>query len=135
MSTDQAGQPRGSSRGRAGRRVQLRRGVALPPGARSVARGSRYGNPFRCAPTAPARAAAAEQYRQWLAGEHPDVRSVRGDLTGPQVSELALARLVDVDLACYCPPGQPCHGDVLLALLAEHQPADVVTLADPTQRS
>lgn len=45
----------------------------------------------------------------------------------------ALAGLTGMDLACWCPPGQPCHADVLLELanpgtLVPHPPE----LAGPT---
>ncbi|MGE0346599.1 MAG: DUF4326 domain-containing protein [Gemmatimonadales bacterium] len=99
--------------------MQQRRGVALPPGSRSVARGSRFGNPWRCPPTSEGRAEAAARYAAWLEGKHDDVRSVRGDLAGPEVRALALDELPGRDLACYCPPEQPCHADVLLALLRD----------------
>jgi hypothetical protein len=95
-----------SSRGRKGVGVQQRRAVALPPGTRSVARPSRFGNPFRCAPTPAARAEAVARYRDWLTRR-------------PALIELGRRELAGYDLACYCPLDGPCHRDVWLALLGE----------------
>ncbi|HEX6359503.1 DUF4326 domain-containing protein [Actinophytocola sp.] len=96
--------------------VQQRRGVALPPHTRSVARPSRFGNPFRCASDPASRAAAVAQYREWLDGHHPDVLGPAGGLTGPMVKDLARRELAGWDLACYCPLDGPCHRLVLLEL-------------------
>lgn len=99
--------------------VQQRRGVALPSGTRSVARPSRWGNPFRRPTTLAGRAEAVELYREWLRGDHPDVLGLgRAGLTGPETRAAALRELPGTDLACYCPTdGGPCHRDVLLELL------------------
>jgi Domain of unknown function (DUF4326) len=96
--------------------VRLRRGEALPPGTRSVARPSRWGNPFR-GPTTPAgRATSVARYREWLAGEHPEVRAA-GGRTGPETAAAAARELVGWNLACYCPlDGGACHRDVLLEI-------------------
>jgi Domain of unknown function (DUF4326) len=94
--------------------VRQRRGVALPSGTRSVARPSRWGNPFRGPTTLSGRAAVVARYREWLAGGHPEVRP-RGGLTGPETAAAAARELVGWNLACYCPlDGGPCHRDVLL---------------------
>ncbi|MDG4818260.1 DUF4326 domain-containing protein [Micromonospora sp. WMMD956] len=88
------------------RRIQRRRtpGWRMPAGAVYVGRPTRYGNPYPATtPTAAGRAAAVEQYRQWIA-THPDlIAAARRDLAGR-------------DLACWCPPDQPCHADVLLTV-------------------
>lgn len=64
-----------------------------------VGRPSRWGNPYRNAEYGQARAVAL--YRQHLA-EHPSlVDAARRELAG-------------YDLACWCPPDQPCRADVLL---------------------
>jgi hypothetical protein len=84
--------------------VQQHRGIPLPPNTRSVARPSRWGNPFRCDPTPTAREQAVSKYREWL-GEHPElVEQARTILTG-------------YNLACYCPLKGPCHRDVWLEYL------------------
>jgi hypothetical protein len=85
--------------------------VRLPPNTRSVARPSRFGNPFRCAPTLQGRAEAVAQYRVWL-NEHPDLIAT------------ARAELAGYNLACYCPLDGPCHRDVLLEYLTVAAGAD-----------
>lgn len=68
-------------------RIQRRRtaGWRMPEGAVYVGRPTRWGNPFPHTGTAASRAEVVA--RRQLAGR---------------------------DLACWCPPGQPCHADVLL---------------------
>lgn len=95
------------------------------PDAVIVDRRTRWGNPFR-APDwqdrAMARSWAVEQFRAWLRARntgaltpvearitYPDPGQVRGELAGR-------------DLACWCPLGQPCHADVLLAVAAGQSP-------------
>lgn len=89
------------------RRVQRRRGSRLPPGAVYVGRPTKWGNPYRCAPTPAARAEAVARYRSWLA-EHPE-------LIGAAQRQLA-GRV----LACWCPLDGPCHADVLIEI-ANHE--------------
>lgn len=89
-------------------RVQLSRapGWRLPPGARSVAFPTKWANPHRPTRRGPeSNAAAVAAYRADLAaGRLPfTVEDVRAELRG-------------VSLACWCPPGLPCHADVLLEL-------------------
>jgi len=40
-------------------------------------------------------------------------------LRSPRSMDSYLRELVGRDLMCWCPPGSPCHGDVLLHLAAE----------------
>jgi Domain of unknown function (DUF4326) len=84
-------------------RVQLRRtkGWRKPAGAVVVSRPGKWGNPHRVDPAAPEEAIA--QYRDdLLAGRlRVTVDDVRRELRGR-------------DVACWCAPGRPCHGDVLL---------------------
>lgn len=108
-------------------RVQRRRvkgEPGMPPGAIYVGRPSKWGNPFvvhvhspRCAPDlarcplwiADDRADATRKFRHTLLypvihqPNVPDVDEVRYELRGR-------------DLACWCPPSQPCHADVLLEI-------------------
>jgi Domain of unknown function (DUF4326) len=66
-----------------------------------VAAPTKWQNPYRPAKRSPeANAQAVESYRLHLA-KHP---------------ELDPRELVGRDLACWCPPGLPCHADVLLEL-------------------
>lgn len=53
--------------------------------------------------SADARADAADRYRRWIQ------EAEQGDL-----AEAARAELSGRDLMCWCPPGEPCHADVLL---------------------
>jgi hypothetical protein len=88
-------------------RIQLSRsrGWRLPPNARSVAYPTKWANPYRPAErSAEANAAAVGQYRAHLS-------------TRPDLIELAHTELAGRDLACWCPPGLPCHADVLLELV------------------
>lgn len=92
-------------------RVQLKRrkGWRKPPGTVVVSRPSKWGNPFRVGVDGD-RAACAERYRRALdAGELGFTR------------EDVVRELAGRDLACWCPPGEPCHADVLLAVAARSQ--------------
>ena len=103
------------------KRIQLHRskGWRLPEGAVSVARPSRYGNPFRVGvrPGEYRPAEAVALYRVWLLERRP-VISDRGDWP------VHLDPLRDATaLACWCPLTDaeggrvPCHADVLIELL------------------
>lgn len=131
------------------RRIQRRRtkGWRKPDGTVYVGRGSRWGNPAtqvrmpaldgsewehegRLGKTSGQRHAyvhpdktvtwhlvqdatpeqAVEMYRRFLARR-------------PDLAEAVRTELVGRDLMCWCPPGQPCHADVLLELANERQPA------------
>lgn len=106
-------------------RIQLHRtkGWRMPAGAVKVDRSSDWGNPFRVA--APVHRRLLETYRWQL---HPSsgwsgpagtaeeaVRRFRLCLSTDDASIHAIrAELRGRDLACWCPPGSPCHADVLL---------------------
>ena len=90
--------------------VRLRRGEALPPGTRSIARPSRWGNPFRGPTTPTGRAASVARYREWLAGEHPEVRA-RGGLTGSSAgTSPATARSTAARATATCSSRSPAKG-------------------------
>ncbi len=121
-------------------RIQRRRtkGWRMPAGTVYVGRGSRWGNPFRvgaphpltgltmdvatctdlfrrgleaaAAVGAPESLFADGQADLWRAWE-----AVAPHLTAFAV-ETALGDLRGRDLACWCPPGSPCHADVLLEI-------------------
>jgi Domain of unknown function (DUF4326) len=93
-------------------RIQLRRtkGWRKPEGAVVVARPSKWGNPWPVDPAGgiPDRAAAVARFRDFVTGdydpaEYPSRNEIRAELAGR-------------DLACWCPVGGPCHGDVLLEI-------------------
>lgn len=98
------------------KRIQRRRtkGWTMPEGAVYVGRPSKWGNPFRGAPSI-----VVDSFRRfgereggwfsaplpWPAGKIPaeltTLDDVRHELRGK-------------NLACWCPLDQPCHADVLL---------------------
>ena len=86
----------------------------LPSGAKSIARPSRWGNPFRIGDPHPVTRQAmtrddvVDLFADWI--RQPDQQLLRSE---------ARKRLAGHDLACSCPQGARCHGDVWLALLAE----------------
>lgn len=85
-------------------RVQQRRGKKLPAGVKSVARPSRWGNPYK-----------VEDY-----GREQAVILYRDDMNDMTDSELGifLAPLKDASgLACYCSLDEACHADVLIEQL------------------
>lgn len=114
-------------------RIQLRRtkGWRLPEGAVVVARPTRWGNPFVVGESVvrdselwpylvlpgeseagltgltsvkiTSRSHAVRLYEWWVIDQPALMLSMRTDLSGR-------------DLACWCPPVQPCHAGVLLAL-------------------
>lgn len=125
-------------------RIQLRRtkGWRKPDNTVVVARPSIWGNPWKTGNPGHVdvpelfvvylarlpidRQSAVNAYRLWLAGEiawwmqptgllHPGTF----DLAMEKHRALILARLPELrgqNLACWCPPGCPCHADVLLDL-------------------
>lgn len=102
------------------KRIQLRRtaGYRKPEGARSVVRGTDYGNPFKV---------GAELIAVGAIGNARTVRITRRlavELFRAHLDEWpgwrdqGAAELHGLDLACYCPLDAPCHADVWLALAA-----------------
>lgn len=75
----------------------------MPPGARLVTRGSRWGNPYALLPDTSNRHAVVAQFRAYAEDR------MRRE---PEW----LAPLRGLDLACTCPLSEACHADVLLAL-------------------
>ena len=84
------------------KRIQRRRtaGWRMPENAKSVARPSRWGNPFKVEDS---HQAAVDQFTQWVEQQGDLMQAIRSELRGR-------------DLACYCKPEQPCHADVLLRI-------------------
>lgn len=96
------------------RRIRLSRsrGWRLPPGATSVARPGRFGNPF-CVDGQRTASQAVQAFRDWLATPPcPD-----SPLAARRQRLLAaLPALRGRDLACWCALDAPCHADVLIEL-------------------
>ncbi|MCL4715487.1 MAG: DUF4326 domain-containing protein [Hyphomonadaceae bacterium] len=120
------------------RRIQLSRkkGWRLPENTVVVARPTKWGNPYRVDNAAMlhpehrrnAAQSAVDAYRGWLMWEQPQPRLVMKD--PPRITDI-IAALRGKNLACWCPPDQACHADVLLKIAnagaAESPPSDVVT--------
>lgn len=109
------------------KRIQQKRtkGWRKPEGAVSVARPSKWGNPFTVSAAIEhgyadtqeeGREVAAGAFRDWLYGDTWAAGS------GPDWDESRLRFLAELDeivgkdLMCFCPLDQPCHADVLLEL-------------------
>lgn len=118
------------------RRIQRRRvkgwtltGAADPHrGGVIVSRPSRYGNPCKVGLMQEMgyedpHAAAAANYRTWLAGDRTDDPTDAGDHRRARILE-SLPTLRGKDLACTCPLNQACHADYLL-LRANMPPAEL----------
>lgn len=86
-------------------RIQRRRTARwrMPEGAVYVGRPTRWGSPFPHNGTATSRTEAVAAYRDLVAAD-------------PDLQAAARRQLAGRDLACWCPPDQPCHADVLLAI-------------------
>lgn len=114
-------------------RIQRRRarGWRIPDGAVIVDRTSRFGNPFRIADAVeanyehPARACVSH-FTAWLEGHsaYQDTYTVGARTFDRRWMRAHLADLAGRDLACTCPPGAPCHADVLLKLAANGAPSE-----------
>ncbi|WP_460697071.1 DUF4326 domain-containing protein [Nocardia thraciensis] len=91
------------------KRVQLTHELGSRDGsAVVVAEPSRWADPFRAgAHPGATREVVTEQFRMWL---------VRSDDADAVAMRTAPHELRGRDLACWCTPGDPCHGDVLLDL-------------------
>lgn len=111
------------------KRIQRKRtaGWTTPPNTIYVGRPTVYGNPFRvgvafCGPTLRCLHTPAEvvdQFRAWLALDTLDARFWDRELIDAHTAMKAALRRGDLagkNLSCWCPEGQPCHADHLLAL-------------------
>ena len=89
------------------KRIQLRRtcGWRLPARTVVVARPSKWGNPFRVGPDVTPDMAVTD-YHEWL----------KFSAAGRLICTAARHVLRGKHLACWCPPGQPCHADILLKI-------------------
>lgn len=119
------------------KRLRLSRRVKLPKGARSVARPSRWGNPFRIVRTdCPETGGMCWTVTDGrLTVKHLDTPHVAhatavemfelhtGPMGNHEYNNDTLARLRRElggrDLACWCPPDLPCHSEVLLRIARE----------------
>lgn len=112
-------------------RIQRRRvkGWRLPPGAICVTRPGRWGNPFVVREGTPVPPMPAPMWGVWHNGRRLarwDTREMAvADAVDrhrlwlrehPELVALARRELSGRDLACWCPPGTPCHGANWLAV-------------------
>lgn len=102
-------------------RIQLKRsaGYRKPPEAIVVARPSVWGNPFRIQRRPDAGSYIVAAPGGGVTGIFPTKASAAEFAVAlyrqnVHLTEAQLLELHGRDLACWCPPGQPCHADVLL---------------------
>lgn len=89
---------------------------------RVVARPSRYGNPFVLKPSAAHGCWDVWRGRALVDGGFPSkeaaarnaIKRYRALIESDGVRRRAARELRGFNLACWCPPDQPCHADVLL---------------------
>lgn len=109
-------------------RIQLKRtkGWRMPPNTVSVARPGAFGNPWTMAAAREAGYASSDRvlagwcvalFRSWLKGDPHSITRLldNGDERLARLQS-RLPELRDKNLACWCPPDQPCHADVLLEI-------------------
>lgn len=88
----------------------------MPAGAVYVGRGSKWGNPFVVGRDG-TRSECLQLYRALAAGfvciSRPRV-SIADQEHARNAMEAAADELRGKDLACWCPPDEPCHADLLL---------------------
>lgn len=93
------------------------RGWRMPQGALYVGRPSKWGNPFISGE--PYRFFdATGNARMGIAGGPSSCRDLFADYIAARTDlhEEIRHELGGHDLACWCPVGSPCHGDVLLEI-------------------
>lgn len=84
----------------------------MPPNTVSVARPTKWGNPFRIGDFGIRDAVdAVQRYSEWM----------NERVVGPTPPK-TLDALRGKNLACWCPLDQPCHADVLLELANADSP-------------
>ena len=118
------------------KRVQRKRskGFKLPENTKCVNRGTKWGNPFKLTPDGHILyyktgkligspwcylndldkytiETVVDLYKDWVTGnfEYKDIEKVLPPVPDP-------SELKGKNLACFCPEGSSCHGDVLLKL-------------------
>lgn len=111
------------------RRIQRKRakGWKMPANTVSICRPGAFGNPFTVALALESEYVATESdavpfvvecFDDWLSGGRSGRDWWQGAESDKRRAEI-LRRLPELrgkSLACFCPEGSPCHGDVLLRL-------------------
>lgn len=100
-------------------RIQLRRakGWRLPENTTKVDRSTALGNPFQVGRDG-TQAQCVRLHRALMAGMYCLTcrASIEEQRKHNHAVAEALPRLRGRNLACWCPPGTPCHADTLLEL-------------------
>lgn len=94
------------------KRIKYKRGVKLPAGAVYVGRPTRWGNPYKIGDPNPT---LGEKYHQPMTRE--DVIGLYRNMCTGSAAQWQLAIIENLrgkDLACWCPPNEECHADILL---------------------
>jgi len=97
------------------KRIQRKRtkGWKMPAGAVYVGRPTKWGNPCHVGMfKGYTHDQAVKDHARWLKRDSSAPWYV---LTPPTTKEIRAA-LRGKDLACWCPPGSPCHADTLLKI-------------------
>jgi hypothetical protein len=102
-------------------RIQRKRtkGWRAPPNTVYVGRGSVYGNAFHWDLYKQAHGVTEREAKQWAKSAFEAVWTEHADTDYRKYLEAIKGR----DLACWCKPDEPCHGDVLLKLANRHDDA------------
>ena len=85
----------------------------------NVARPSRWGNPWKVAKRLPAMLGMGEVEDRDEAVRRYSANLEGWTLHGMTFIEAVRRELRGKNLACFCPPDQPCHADVLLRIANE----------------
>jgi hypothetical protein len=104
------------------KRLCYTRGDTLPPGAKLVTRGSRWGNPYPICQHR-SREQAIAQFAELLVTRRPrdewlcsHVDPIRRNPAAYPPDEDIRRLLAGFDLACACPLAEPCHAERLLII-------------------
>ena len=103
-------------------RVQLsrRKGFKLPPNTVNVARPGKWGNPHKVhKPTGNPYLVMQDAMHGVCFTREAAVNRFKRDIRAgiyPFTKRQIRAALREKNLACWCPPGEPCHADVLLEI-------------------
>jgi hypothetical protein len=114
---------------------QRTRGWRMPDGAIYVGRPSKWGNPFRIGEAVRLGEPLWAYIAETVPGGPRGLVSLKPTNAAQVVSlheawiiqqphlMLTTDELADHDLACWCPPHQPCHADVLLRIANQEDPS------------
>jgi hypothetical protein len=93
---------------------QRRPGWRKPDNTIIIDRTSRWGNPFDV--HTHGLDEAIRRYAEWITNPTAQPVVCGRKTFHPSTREAITAALAGKDLACFCPAGNPCHGDVLIQI-------------------